>query len=283
MEELNLNYVMFSGKQIYDRKQIANKFNIFFYDSLKDIVYSSNNKTDIEIVLNPVNFKEEFLNFNKITMSELNQVIKSLKKTTDLELMIPGSVYIDAFNIIGNRFLDVVNTSLCSGVFSEAWKTTAIVPIQKVNNTIKCEEFRPINTVPFYEKVLESIVKEQLTSYCNRNNVITEFQSGFRKNCSCETVIINLCDTWIKAFDSGEFVLAVFLDFKRTFETVDRNVLMHKLEKIGLKSTVLKWFRFVYQTGTNLLNMKTLSHLKYHHLTGYHKVLYSTRYYSTCI
>jgi ribonucleases P/MRP protein subunit RPP40 len=36
---------------------------------------------------------------------------------------------------------------------------------------------------------------------------------------------------------------AVFLDFKRAFETVDREILPHKLEQIGIRGRVLDWFR----------------------------------------
>ena len=37
-------------------------------------------------------------------------------------------------------------------------------------------------------------------------------------------------------------VVAVFLDLKRAFETVDRRILLIKLKRIGIRSQSIKWF-----------------------------------------
>lgn len=130
--------------------------------------------------------------------------------------------------MIGNRFLDIINNSIETGVFPEKWKSSTITPVPKVDNTTLCDEFRPINTVPTYEKVLELVVKDQLVQYCENNNVIVQYQSGFRSKHSCESVINSVSDIWLKGIDNGEFVVAVFLDFKRAFEMVNRNFLLEK-------------------------------------------------------
>lgn len=56
-------------------------------------------------------------------------------------------------------------------------------------------------------------------------------------------MVINLCDTFLKELDKGNVVLAVFLDFKRAFETVDRKVLLHKMSGMGIKGAALRWFQ----------------------------------------
>lgn len=117
-----------------------------------------------------------------------------------------------------------------------------MIPVPKVSNTNKYNEFRPINVVELYEKVLELAVKRQLLNHCDKNNIIVINQSGFRESHSCETVVINICDIFLKEIDKGNIVIAVFLDFKRAFETVDRSILLKKLSNIGLKHTALKWF-----------------------------------------
>lgn len=38
-------------------------------------------------------------------------------------------------------------------------------------------------------------------------------------------------------------IIAVFIDLKRAFETVNRDILMQKLEKYGVKDIELKWFQ----------------------------------------
>ncbi|XP_050306281.1 uncharacterized protein LOC126743294 [Anthonomus grandis grandis] len=146
-------------------------------------------------------------------------ILKSMKNVGGGENGISKKVLCDVCSVAGNRLLNIVNTSLSSGVFPEAWKVSTIIPVPKVLNTISHNEFRPINTVEVYEKVLEIAVKEQLQEYCDSNDIFVINQSGFRERHSCESAVINICDTFLKELDKGNFVLAVFLDFKRAFET----------------------------------------------------------------
>lgn len=64
--------------------------------------------------------------------------------------------------------LDTINSSLEFGTVAKSWKNSVIIPTPKVNGTMKCEEFRPINMLPTYEKVLEGVVKNQLNEHSDR-------------------------------------------------------------------------------------------------------------------
>lgn len=156
---------------------------------------------------------------------------------------ISTKVLFDVCCAVGTRLLDVINRSLLNGDFPEAWKESTVIPVPKVPGTKLCKEFRPINTVAVYEKVLELTAKKQLQDHCDRNKILVIHQSGFRERHSCESVVINICDVFLREIDKGNFVLAVFLDFKRAFETVDRSILLRKLNSIGIRHTALKWFR----------------------------------------
>ena len=59
-------------------------------------------------------------------------------------------------------FAGIVNDCLRLAYVPEIWKISTVVPIEKIKNTTRPEELRPINTLPSDEKILESIVKEQL-------------------------------------------------------------------------------------------------------------------------
>ena len=56
-----------------------------------------------------------------------------------------------------------------------------VTPIEKIKNTNKCEEYRPINSLKTFEKVLETVVKQQLENYMEENNLLSKYQSGFRR------------------------------------------------------------------------------------------------------
>jgi len=59
---------------------------------------------------------------------------------------------------------------------------------------------------------------------------LEEFQSGFRVRHSCETAIQWVISSWKKNIGQGMMIGIVFLDLRRTFELIDRNILLKKLE-----------------------------------------------------
>lgn len=155
---------------------------------------------------------------------------------------VSARMFLDGFEILGPIMKSIFNKSFSTGYFPNKWKESLIVPIQKLQNTLLSEEYRPVNMLPIYEKVLEKLVERQLRSYMEDNNLIMEQQSGFRKGYSCETALNCVVENWKNEMDSKNMLIAVFLDFKRAFETVDRTILLEKLTKYGIKNKVLKWF-----------------------------------------
>jgi len=119
------------------------------------------------------------------------------------------------FCVISEEFTRLINNSLNKGTCPERWKTFTIIPIPKIEKPKKANEYRPINILPIYKKVLELVVKEQIEKYLqDNNNIITKHQSGFRKNHSCETAIQTVFDDW-KMLVSEKIMGVIFLDLKR--------------------------------------------------------------------
>ena len=54
--------------------------------------------------------------------------------------------------------------------------------------------FRPISVLPVLSKVIERHVHDSLYSYLTENNLIYPRQSGFRKNHSTDTALIQIID-----------------------------------------------------------------------------------------
>lgn len=75
----------------------------------------------------------------------------------------------------------MLNSSLEFDICPKDWKNSIIHHAPKVPGTNKCEEFRPTNTPPTYEKVLETAVKVSLEEHLMNNSIIIDKQSGSRK------------------------------------------------------------------------------------------------------
>jgi hypothetical protein len=99
-----------------------------------------------------------------------------------------------------------------------------------------------------YEKILELCAHIQLSTYFEENKLFNENQFGFRKNHSTETAVQLLISKWRAAIDDDMFVIAVMLDLKRAFETINREVLFEKLKCYKVGGVVLQWIKN-YLTG----------------------------------
>ena len=53
--------------------------------------------------------------------------------------------------------------------------------------------------------------------------------------------LITLVDFVTKALDDGEYVIGIFLDFSKAFDTVDHKILFQKLEKYGIRGVAYDW------------------------------------------
>ena len=52
-----------------------------------------------------------------------------------------------------------------------------------------------------------------------------------------------LIDHILSALDKSEFVIGIFLDFKKAFDTVDHEILCNKLYKYGIRGNALQWMK----------------------------------------
>ncbi len=103
--------------------------------------------------------------------------------------------------------------------------------------------YRPISNLPFIGKIIEKVVFNQLNNYLNSNGYLDNFQSGFRVHHSTETALIKIINDIRLNSDSGKISVLVLQDISASFDTVDHNILLERLENwVGLSGMVLKWF-----------------------------------------
>ena len=70
--------------------------------------------------------------------------------------------------------------------------------------------------------------------------MLYENQFGFRKSDTTHMALLMLMDKLIHAIENGEYVMGIFLDFSKAFDTVDHTILMDKLYHYGIRGCAYK-------------------------------------------
>lgn len=235
--------VSFNGVLINEANIIADNLNRYFIDSIEKIVNDigcDNNNSNILLEDDTVN---EWSEFQETSYIKLNSIINKLDANKGTRNEINSEIIKLVWKANKNLILYMINNSLKLGTVPNAWKTSIITPIQKVKDTCKAEELRPINTLPIYEQLLEHVVKEQLEKFIEENHILNQEQSGFRKKYSCETALQHSFIEWRVDLNKGLYIGVLFIDFPRAFETIDRFKLLQKLQSLGIQGTVFEWFK----------------------------------------
>ena len=75
------------------------------------------------------------------------------------------------------------------------------------------------------------------------NNLLSNVQHGFVKGRSCITQLLSTLHDWFQHLDNNIPVDAIYLDFKKAFDTVPHQRLLSKLHGYGVRGQVLDWIR----------------------------------------
>ena len=90
--------------------------------------------------------------------------------------------------------------------------------------------------------ILEKVVHQQLYDYVIHSEIISNFQSGFRKGFSTTTLLMNVSDNIITSLDNGLATALVLLYFSKGFDTLDHTLLCAKLNFYGFDPVSVNFF-----------------------------------------
>ena len=176
-----------------------------------------------------------------VTFTEVRNVIASLNNSSSGHDEFPPFVGKSCVDAYIEPLTHLINVSLKSGVFPSELKLAKVVPIFKARNTSAINNYRPIS-VSFFSNLSEKIVYNHVLDFIDDNNVLYDYQYGFRHSHYTQQVIITFIDRITKSLDKGDIAITILLNLKRAFDTVDHRIFLRKLFAYGIRGTLLKWF-----------------------------------------
>jgi hypothetical protein len=93
-------------------------------------------------------------------------------------------------------------------------------------------DYRNVSIVPVLSKVVKILIRDQILSFVDSHSLLSPFQSGFRKNHSYVTALLKITEDISIGKDNRNLTLLTAFDFSKAFDSLDHNILCHKLKVI---------------------------------------------------
>ena len=202
---------------VNDGQNIANCFNTYFANIANSL--SANHK--VESQYQP---SQKFLSFIQehlpaeakfsIPLVRENYVKEALLNINHKKAS--GADEINSFllkrvaHIVARPLSELFNNSIRNGCFPDLWKRARVIPLHKSGSLDDMNNFWPISILCTFSKIIERRVFDCFTRFLDSFNLLSPFQSGFRKMHSCETGLTSL--NWYNEIDKGNIIGAINID-----------------------------------------------------------------------
>ena len=148
-------------------------------------------------------------------------------------------------HFISDNLAEIFNYSLRSGKYPKNFKQANVTPLLKKGEKLdkhSMENYRGISLLSIVSKILERIVFIKLYDYLSSKGFFARCQSGYIKGDSTTNRLLQMTHEIYKSFSQGKDVIGCFLDISKAFDKVWHRGLLYKLEKAGIRGSLLKWF-----------------------------------------
>ena len=125
----------------------------------------------------------------------------------------------------------------------DQWKIARVSAAFKKGREEDRTCYRPLSMLSIPSKLMESCVASNITNQVVTQNLLDNRQWAYRKGKSTEQLLIHLTERWRQAVERKLFVGKLFLDFTKAFDTVSHNILLQKLNDLGVRGDIWLWLK----------------------------------------
>ena len=193
---------------------------------------------------------------DEIQTAEIEEIIKKLPNRSSM-----GPDRINNLSLkrggeaITRSLKTLFNHMLHQGWTPEAWNEEWVALIHKGKSRLELDNYRGIALSSCVGKVLTKILAHRLRNAAETHHWLPEAQAAFRKDRCVEDHIFTVRALVAKSKRSKNTLLAVFLDLKKAFDSVNRQALWKKLSSLGLDAASINTLKGLYHNHTRRIRV----------------------------
>ena len=224
--------------EIYEQKELPNLINNFFAEIGPKLAQKLPARPNGINTFGEAN--RETFELRPFNLEELVKFITeiSIYKSSGISDM-STRFFKDAMLYIPHVFLHLYNMVIGTGIFPDSWKIATVIPIPKCNNPNEPSELRPVSLLPLVGRILEKLIHSQLSLFLENTRFLSACQHGFRKEHSTTSAASRFIDDLVLSLDKGQYTMAIFLDIKKAFDTIDHKIIIRKMRHAGIARKTL--------------------------------------------
>ena len=195
--------------------------------------------------------EDDDLEFNRpITAEEVIYAINNLKagKAAGPDMII-GEMLKSANSEILPFAVKFFNRLFDKGIYPNNWCESIILPLYKKGEVNDPGNYRGISLMDISSKIYGTIINKRIQKWVEENNITGEVQAGFKAGYSTIDHVFTLMACVQKRFcnTNKRKLYVAFIDFKKCFDTINRNILWPILKKNGIKGKLFNCIRSMYE------------------------------------
>jgi len=228
----SIDHITNNNSLITDKEKIAQEFNQYFNEIPIDLSNKFTDKCSFKNYLTKEHKKA--ISFTNTNINDISFAIKSLKnKNSCGPNNISNSIVIKNSLFFSKTLNQLINDSIQIGNFPLSLKTSKIIPVYKNGTKTSLSNYRPISLQCTFSKILEKIISKFILSHFEDNNLLMNQQHGYRKWHNCQTALAVVYDQIQEKLSEKKFVVGIFLDLSKAFDTLNHEILFQKLKYYG--------------------------------------------------
>ena len=227
--------LLLNGKELTDTHDIANGINSFFCNIGESINQNLpkvgghftkylKNKIAQTFFLSPVTEQETYKELNKLKN----------KKAAGPDELQPKLIKAIS-DVIYKPLTLLFNKSIEQAHFPNIMKIARVIALFKKGKMNEPQNYRPISLLNCFSKILEKLIQKQMMKFITKHNILYKFQFGFRQDFSTTLALIDTIDNIKQHLDNNEYVIGIFLDIRKAFDSINHDIMAKKLEHYGFR------------------------------------------------